>query len=575
MSENKSIQLEQAKILYKQSLILFGTILLLIFIVMFFFRGHQHYNLLIIWAFVVFILTMARVVLVKAFHRQLSIDNPRRWLNAFAGSAFLSGVTWGVMLVNVLQPSLNSEILVISFILTGMVAGSLVPLSCYIPAFAAFAIPTLVPFSLYLLAQPDQATNLSGMLVILYLVALMGFAVMVNRNIIDSIQLRFANVDLLNDLQIQKELAEKANIDKSRFLAATSHDLRQPLHALDLYLGALQLQLEKPSDTELLDKASASSQALSELLNALMDISKLDSGAVQINAKIFSLTQLLSTICSEYEQQAKEKSITIEVQLDEVTVNTDPVLLGRMLRNLIVNAVTHNKNCMLKVSTSLDNGNVQIDIKDSGQGIAVAELENIFSEFYQLNNPERDRTKGLGLGLAIVKRLSLLLAIPVEVKSTLGRGTQFSLHLPITSDELIELDINANSAVVDLAGLFIIVIDDESAVRDAVKSLLRAWGCEVLLASSQTELMEILKQDNYPLPDIIISDYRLRDNKTGVEAIAAVRKYFKEMLPALIITGDSSSTIAIEIAAKKCRLLLKPVNSQTLRTEIEGLISKA
>lgn len=576
MSETKSIQLEQAKALYKQSLILFGTILLLIFIVMSFFRGHEYYNLLIIWAFVVFVLTVARVVLVKAFHRQISIDNPRRWLNAFAGSAFLSGVTWGVMLINVLQPSLNSEILVISFILTGMVAGSLVPLSCYIPAFAAFAIPTLVPFSLYLLAQPDQATNLSGMLVILYLVALMGFSLMVNRNIIDSIHLRFANVDLLNDLQIQKELAEKANIDKSRFLAATSHDLRQPLHALDLYLDALQLQLEKPSDTELLDKASASSQALSELLNALMDISRLDSGAVQINAKIFSLTTLLSTIYSEYEQQAKDKGIIIQSHLDDVVVNTDPILLGRMVRNLIANAVNHNKNCVIEVSTRLDNDSMQFIIKDSGQGIATTELDNIFSEFYQLNNPERDRTKGLGLGLAIVKRLSLLLDIPVSVKSELGKGSEFSLHIPVATDELVELEISDELEVVDLAGLFIMVIDDESAVRDAVKSLLRAWGCEVLLASSQAELIETVMQDNYPIPDLIISDYRLRDNKTGVEAIVAIREYFKEeSLSALIITGDSSSAIALEVAAKNCHLLLKPVNSQKLRTEIEILVLKA
>lgn len=573
---DKSIQGAQAKVLYGQSPVLFIAIVIVTLITISYFWNKVGQSSLFSWSMLVVILTIARIVLVKRFGALKTIENPTKWLNYFAISAFLSGVLWGGVLLTILAPSHANEVLLISIILTGMAAGSVVALSSYLPAYFAFSIPTLLPFGSYLLMQQDPTLMLTGSMVLIFLVAMLGFSFLVNKNIIDSIRLRFLNVDLLEDLKIQKELAEKANIDKSRFLAATSHDLRQPLHALDLYLGALQLQLEKPNDTELLDKASASSQALSELLNALMDISKLDSDTVQVNAKTFSLTALLSTICSEYDQQAKEKEIIIQSHLDDVVVNTDPILLGRMLRNLISNAVKHNKNCVLEVSTSLDNGSANLIIKDSGQGIATTELENIFSEFYQLNNPERDRTKGLGLGLAIVKRLSRLLDTPVSVKSELGKGSEFSLHIPVITDDLIELEDNIEAEMTDLAGLFIIVIDDESAVRDAVKSLLRAWGCEVLLAGSQIELMAILMQDDYPIPDLIISDYRLRDNKTGVEVIVAIREYFKqESLSALIITGDSSSALALEGAAKNCHLLLKPVKSQELRTEIEGLVSKA
>tara|TARA_R110001606_G_scaffold361754_7_gene515170 strand:+ start:65332 stop:67062 length:1731 start_codon:yes stop_codon:yes gene_type:complete len=570
MHKDNKIQLEQTKILYQQSPLVLVSTLAIVAIVLSFFKTSLGEGLLIPWAIWILMLTVARAYLIRSFSKQEVIESPSNWLKIFAVTTFLSGVSWGGVLLQVLTPVSGNEILILSFILSGMTAGSLLPLSCYLPAYLAFSIPALLPFAISMFMFDGLIFTSTGSLVIIFLVSMLGFSVLVNRNIIDSIKLRIKNIDLLENLKTQKELADIANSDKSRFLAATSHDLRQPLYALDLYLGALRTELQYSEQFELLDKVQISSKTLGDLLSALMDVSKLDSGGVIVNPKYFDLKNVLVAICIEYEQQAKDKGIEIKAYLDEVVVKTDPILLGRILRNLISNAVNHNENCCLTMSTMLTNNKVRVDIRDSGKGISTLELDNIFSEFYQLNNPERDRNKGLGLGLAIVKRLSDLLGVVINVESEVDKGSLFSLTLDFVVDKRKTLRFKKIDPIVnlDLAGLFIIVIDDEKMVRDATKMLLRSWGCEVLSVGSQFELISSLSQDNYPMPDLVISDYRLRDKKSGIDAVQAVYDYFKVDIPALIVTGDSSEEIVSEITASNHTLLLKPVSSQNLHDKI-------
>jgi len=573
MNKDNKIQVEQTKILYQQSPLILVATLVIVVIVISFFKTSTGQGL-IPWAIWILLLTSARAYLIRSFSKQEIVEKPSNWLKMFTVTTFLSGLSWGLLLLQVLNPVSGNEILILSFILSGMTAGSLLPLSCYLPAYFAFSIPALVPFAINIFKLDGIVFTSTGSLVIIFLVSMLGFSILVNRNIIDSIKLRISNIDLLEDLKIQKELADSANREKSRFLVATSHDLRQPLYALDLYLGALRAELHHSKQFELLDKVQISSKTLSDLLNALMDVSKLDSGGIEVNPKYFDLMDVLVAICIEYEQQAKDKGIEIKTHLDRAVVNTDPILLGRILRNLISNAVNHNENCCLTMSITLNNGKVIINIRDSGKGMCALELDNIFSEFYQLNNPERDRNKGLGLGLAIVKRLSDLLDISVKVESEVDKGSLFSLTLDLAIDRrktprFKKIDSVGN---LDLAGLFIIVIEDEKSVRDATKILLRSWGCEVLSVGSQLELMTTLSEDNYPVPDLVISDYRLRDKKSGLDAVRAVYDYFKLEIPVLIVTGDSSEKIVSEIVASNHTLLLKPVSSQSLREKIAKIL---
>ncbi|PCJ30712.1 MAG: hypothetical protein COA90_08410 [Gammaproteobacteria bacterium] len=574
MTINNKVKQEQATHLYNQSPLLLIVTIMLTGLIVWRFQNDTNQLLVFLWAGLVLLLTAARVKLIFAFKQNRASRSPQFWLNIYSVAALLSGILWGMVLLFILVPSLHNDILLLSLIFIGMSAGSVVPSSTYLPCSFSFSTPIILPFAVYLLQQQETDLVLTGILLVLFLLSMLSFSVMVNRNILSSIRLRFENSDLLDDLKVQKELAEQANIDKSRFLAATSHDLRQPLHALDLYLGALQVQLAEDEHIALVNKASASSQALSELLNSLMDISRLDSGEVAINNQLFSLKHVIESVYGDFESLAQQKDITVELSLDDTQVKTDPILLSRMLRNLLSNAIKHNQGCTIQIIMTTQEDKVTITIKDSGRGIAVSELDNIFSEFYQLNNPERDRSKGLGLGLAIVKRLATLLDMTIEVNSDLGKGSEFSLTMP---SELLSQQPESIAPIlvdnIDLAGLFLIVIDDEEAVRDAIRTLLRAWGCEVLLASSEPELMSVLQQDNYPAPDIIISDYRLRENKVGTDAVLSVREHFKQTIPTIIITGDTSEVIETTVRQADCRLLLKPVNSQILRSQIEQLIA--
>jgi signal transduction histidine kinase len=430
----------------------------------------------------------------------------------------------------------------------------------------------LMPFSINMFNQKGEEFSSIGLLVMIFLVSMLLFSILVNRNILDSIKLRLKNIKLLEDLNIQKDLADVANNDKSRFLVATSHDLRKPLYALDIYLGALGIDLKEPKQLDLLDKAQLSTSTLSALLNALMDVSKLDSGGVQPSPSCFDLNNSVLAICRDYEQAAKEKGIEIKTDLNQVSVNTDQVLLGRMIRNLISNAISHNENCCLTIATILDNDKVRLDISDNGKGIAKVELDNIFSEFYQINNPERDKNKGVGLGLAIVKRLSDLLLIPIEVESEIAKGARFSLTLAIEKRKTSRINVIEPIENLALAGLFIIVIEDQQTVRDATKVLLRNWGCEVLVSSSQKKMIATLAKDNYPLPDLIISDYRLRDKQNGIDAVRAVDDYFKTKIPVLIVTGDSSAETFSEVADHNYSILIKPVSSLVLGSKIKAML---
>jgi len=573
MEKNDAITEEQVKILYQQSPLLFISIVLLMFIALFYFWGKSDRVILLGWASAVAVLTVARVILVKRFHNAPSITDFVVWGRLFAASALISGMLWGFLPATIIDVTHANEVLLISIILTGMVAGSLVATSSYLPAYYLFSIPALAPLSFELLSQPEQEFGLIGFMVASFLLAMLGFSFQVNRNITDSIRLRFLNLGLLESFRQQKELAEKANIDKSRFLAATSHDLRQPLHALNLFLGAFHEKLDDHQQIEMLDKAMASSLSLSELLNALMDISHLDAGSIEVNDRHMDLATLTQSVVSEFDHQARERGIQIKTRLMEVLVRTDPVLLGRMIRNLLANAVSHNTDCTVTISMTREGGSVCLDIHDDGKGIAPSELENIFSEFYQLNNPERDRSKGLGLGLAIVKRLSKLMEIPVKVEGELGRGACFSLSIKIDDSDISRFERADVADAVDLTGIFILIIDDEAMIRDALKSQLRSWGCEVLLAESEQALLDELYREHYPRPDLIVSDYRLLDNKNGVEAVRAVRKLYQTDIPAIIVTGDSSRAIATATSAERCRLLLKPVHGYSLRSEIVGCLA--
>ena len=379
-------------------------------------------------------------------------------------------------------------------------------------------------------------------------------------------QLEHRHATLLQELREQKEVADRANLAKSKFLAAASHDLRQPIHALMLFVAALRQEVLAPSQRQLVNRMDASIQAMESLFNALLDISKLDAGVVTPRLEAFALTSLLAKLNNDYAPVAEAKGLRFRVRESSAWAVTDPTLLERMLRNLVENAVRYTQQGGVVVGARRRGTTVAIEVWDTGPGIPADRQADIFQEFCQLDNPERDREKGLGLGLAIVDRLSRLVRHPVKLISRLGRGSRFTIELPFVVPEslALALPVGDEASAQSLIGGFVVVIDDEAAIRNGLEILLGSWGCHVLTAASGADAVRQLGQaERYP--DLILSDYRLRDGENGVDAIRRIIDSLGRPVPGVLITGDTAPDRLREAQASGYRLLHKPLASEKLR----------
>ena len=386
---------------------------------------------------------------------------------------------------------------------------------------------------------------------------------------------------LLTQTQLSTALDELTTGDierraQNRFMASASHDLRQPLHALGLYLNALRRHVSTDQGQLILSNINRSTEALNQLLNSMLDLSKLDAGVVDVTWSNLSLDAIFDNLHQNFLPEANQKELALDIQYSGLYVHSDQVLLERVLGNLVANALNYTTEGSVSVRATLNGEQACISVSDTGPGIPASEQEAIFNEYYHLQNPERDRSKGLGLGLSIVKRLTRLLDVDLELSSAEGVGTSFRLTLPLVSSS--DLD-NADSSAANspsvcrdtLNGLSILVIDDEQDVRDGMQTLLVQHGCDVSIADSAEQACDNIIADDW-VPDLIIADYRLRDEKTGDMAIRQVREEVNMDVPAMIITGDTSPARLREATASGFPLLHKPVIAEALYTAITRLV---
>jgi two-component system, sensor histidine kinase len=383
--------------------------------------------------------------------------------------------------------------------------------------------------------------------------------------------LRIRSDQLANDLQRQKDIAERASLAKSTFLAAASHDLRQPVHALGLLAGALRGVAMAPAGNLLLDQIEASTNAMDGLFTALLDISRLDAGVVEVHRRPFAVAPLLDRICRDHADEAKAKGVALILKRSAVTVDSDPVLLERILRNLISNAVRYTDNGRIVIGCRRRGPTMSIQVWDTGRGIPPDQQERVFQEYYQLGNAERDRSKGLGLGLAIVRRMTDLLDCKLTLHSQPGRGSCFDIAIPIsrraTQPDAVQHVVSSGA----LARGFIVVIDDEAAIQRAMSSLLTGWGHDVVTGGSGDEVMQRLSS-RPDRPDLVICDYRLREDENGLTVIQRMRSEYNQDIPAMLITGDTAPDRLAEARASGLVLLHKPVPNSKLRAAIVNLI---
>ncbi len=566
------ILIEQMYLLQKQLPTIIGASCLTTILVA---AGLQNYFsavFLIFWVSVVCV--VAAIRLLHAYHwRKIRLDsgNVQSSVLQFACFSGVSGILWGVF--GSVSVSLNIPLLSVmtTMILTGMVASATATLSHLRIAYLAFIIPMLLPTAVALLLFSEPSFYWIALLMVFYLLVSFMFSQDIRATIIESITLRIANNELVESLQEEKavavssmKIATNANFAKSHFLAAASHDLRQPLCALRLYTATLKILDNNDKQAEIASNIDTSVVALEELFDSLLDISKLDAGTLEVEKQSFSLNAIIDRIVVDFSAMAEEKGIAFHTKTDPYVIHSDPQLLERLLRNLVSNAVRYTDQGSVEVRTVALGDSVCVEVRDTGCGISEADQAQIFDEFVQLNNPARDRSKGIGLGLSIVQRLSELMEIPVKVESTLNEGSVFSIGVPL-GNELHSIRFKSESTHQDryLGDLFVLVVDDEIAIQNAMSSLLRKWSCQVLIAGSADEAFEALVDFDMP-PDVAIVDLRLRSGESGLQVINSIQDAFDDPVPSLILTGDIAAERLLEVQASEIPIMHKPCDVDAL-----------
>ena len=374
------------------------------------------------------------------------------------------------------------------------------------------------------------------------------------------------------DLREAKEDAERANRAKSQFLAAASHDLRQPLHAMQMYITALEQKIKDKDVLKIVADIDAVSISTGRLLNSILDVSQLEAGAVKPQIEHFPIQEILHRVARGFRPMSYRKGIGLHIIPSSAYVRSDPILLEQIIGNFVANAIRYTERGRVLLGCRRRKGQLSIEIIDTGPGIPKHQREAIFDDFHQLDNKERDRGKGLGLGLAIVRRLSNCLNHQIEHSSKLGHGSRFAVVVEqgIRPKKVIKA-MDLDSALLDFNNTSILLIEDDLMVLDATNKLLSSWNCRVITAKSAEEAKRAIS-DTKNVPDIIIADYSLPGDKNGIEAIQYVIKLIGYPIPAFIITGEADTSKIRNIADYGFHVLSKPVHPAKLRALISHLL---
>lgn len=376
-------------------------------------------------------------------------------------------------------------------------------------------------------------------------------------------------------LMSARDGAERANRFKTGFFTAVSHDLLQPLHAARLSLSALSEMGEDQQHRRLIGQVDHALSTIEELLRSILDISKLESGALRPSFQLVEVLELFRSVLVDIEPIARSKGLALSMRARDLTVTSDPLMLRRMLQNLLANAVQYTEKGRVLLAGRKRGSQLRIDVWDTGPGIAPAEQTKIFEEFHRGAAGLRSHARGFGVGLAIIARMGETLGHRIELCSETGRGTRFSVYVPLAEDAISGRKPSAKpsaSRAYGLEGTKIVFIDNDAVVRDAMRALLDRWGCEARIFSGLADIEAVLALEPEYRPDIILADYHLDAGDSGLTAVATLRDAKDAQIEAIVITADQSREAAEAVAAAGCELLRKPVKPAELRALITHLI---
>jgi signal transduction histidine kinase len=496
----------------------------------------------------------------------------------WAAGAGVSGLLWGSTALIFFIPGHEVYQTVLTILVFGMIAAAVPMIGSHIPSFYFFVVPTLVPFIVRNAFEGDPNHIVLSVISATIMFGMMSFARDYNRMLIESLRNRFEKQSLAErlaaqniDLDEARVAAEQANRSKTQFFAAASHDLRQPLHAMGLFAAALAGKVRDAEGAKLAASINGSVQALEALFNELLDISKLDSGVIRPVITGFALASILDRLRSEFAAEAAAKDLRLTIAGGEHVVASDAMLLERILRNLVSNAIRYTPAGAVVVTVTPAAGALTIEVLDTGIGIRAEDRERIFEEFLQLGNPGRTSRKGLGLGLSIVQRLCGLLGYRIDINSEPGKGSVFSFDVP--AGTLPEIRDDATGATAhapaNLAGKLIVIIDDESAIVDGMNVLLTGWGAEVISSTTGDDVVAAVHAAGR-LPALMIVDHRLGTGENGIDVAQRLRRELDPEIPGILVTGSMTPDLDRLARAANLDFLLKPVMAEELRKCIDA-----
>ena len=527
---------------------------------------------ILVWGALLCSVILMRIGCTRLYQTRASRFTPVQWGRLSILLTSISTLFFCYIPLALVDYSSQFDFFVVSLSLLTVVIGVMNSSAAYLPVYIVFSFSVIGTFALSLFLYMEEGSSVYIFMLTVFLAFASMMAIRNTRLIKDSIRLRFEHIDLIEQLSEEKNTSIKANLSKSKFLAAASHDLRQPVHAMSMLIELLD-KMSLPAQANLMvEKLGKSVTGLRSLFDSLLDVSSLDAGIVEVNPVSCSVRHSLDQITELYKPQACEKGLTLQAQGEDIWLQTDPVLLQRILGNLVSNAIIHTDSGEISLRVLSTAQDVSIEVRDTGKGIAPADQEKIFDEFQQLHNPERDRRKGLGLGLAICKRLADLLNCQLLLNSQIEEGSCFTLVFKreVAAANLVQPKIDTSKITAiesDLIGCEILLIDDETDILEVFSALLTSWGAKKVVAVSDEEaacdsIIEGFK------PDIIVSDYRLRHEKTGLQAIDMVSEMLGYTIPAIVISGDTSPQSLAEFERSGHTVLFKPVPTEKLKSEL-------
>jgi signal transduction histidine kinase len=545
------------------------------------FSSERPFWLIAGWVACMTALQVSRLVLYARYRKNGLVQrNLGRTTVIWTTGAGVTGVLWGSTALLFFISGDHVYQAVLTVLIFGITASAIPLIGSYIPSFYAFVFPALLPFIARNAFEGSTPHLVLGLIEAAVMVGFALFAHNYNRMLIESLRNRFEKQELADrlaaqnvDLKQARVVAEQANRSKTQFFAAASHDLRQPLHAMGLFASALADKVHDPEVAKLVASINGSVQALEALFNELLDISKLDSAVIKPCPQSFAVNEVFNQLRSEFATEAAAKGLGFTIETSPALAYSDPVLVERVLRNLVANAVRYTETGAVTVAATKHDSSLRIEVRDTGIGIREEDQQRIFDEFLQLGNPGRTSKKGLGLGLSIVQRLCDLLGSRIRVESAVGKGSTFGFDIPLSTaqPEAPAATSSAADGGANLAGRLVVAIDDEEAIIAGMQALLEGWGAQVIGSTTGKDVTEKVHAAG-KLPDLFIIDYRLGAGDTGIELAQRLRQELDPEIPAILVTGSITPELAEAARAAGLEFMLKPVTAAALRERIAAAL---